>query len=124
MKKLLLILVLAVMCSSVTRADNFDDAYSAYNKGNYTQAIELFRPLATQGSILAQYNLGVKYAKGEGVLQDYVRAHMWFNLAASKGDKGGRESREIVAKKMTPSKISEAQDMAKDCKKKNYKNCE
>ena len=25
------------------------------------------------------------YANGEGVPQDYVRAHMWFNLSAAQG---------------------------------------
>jgi len=53
MKKLLLILVLAVMCNSVARADDFKDEKDAYKKGNYTQAIELLRPLATQGNARA-----------------------------------------------------------------------
>lgn len=68
MKKLLLILVLAVMCSSVTRADDLDDGYAAYKKDNYTQAIELFRPLATQGHVGAQHELGRMYLDGKGVL--------------------------------------------------------
>ena len=83
-----------------------------------------FRMAAAQGVARLQYNLGVMYFNGNGVIQDYVRAHMWYNLAASKGYKNGSKNREIVAKKMTPSKISEAQDMAKECEKKNYKNCE
>ena len=35
MKKLLLILVLAVMCSNVARADDFDDGVEAANKGDF-----------------------------------------------------------------------------------------
>jgi TPR repeat protein len=31
----------------------------------------------------AQYNLGIIYAEGKGVPQDYVQAHKWFNLAAA-----------------------------------------
>ena len=42
------------------------------------------------------------YNLGESVSQDYVQAHMWFNLAAAQGSKKGRENRDIVAKKMTP----------------------
>ncbi len=72
---------------------------------------------AEQGFVSAKYKLGLLYSLGKGVLQDYVRAHMWLNLAASKGSKEASEYREIVAKKMTSSRISEAQDMAKDCEK-------
>ena len=35
----------------------------------------------------AHYNLGVMYSKGKGVIHDYVRAHMWYNLAASQESK-------------------------------------
>ena len=100
-----------------------EDATEAYKKGNYVQAIELLRPLAAKGNAPTQNNLGVMYAKGERVIQDYVRAHMWFNLAASKGNKTGGEYREKVTKKMTPAQIAEAQKMARDCEKKKYKNC-
>ena len=64
------------------------------------------------------------YDKGRGVLQDYVRAHMWFNIAASQGGKTATENRDIVAKRMTPSQIEKkAQDFARECVKKNYKGC-
>ncbi len=42
-----------------------------------------YRLAADQGNASAQYNLGVMDGNGEGVLQDYVEAHMWFNLAAA-----------------------------------------
>jgi hypothetical protein len=64
------------------------------------------------------------YVMGKGVTQDYVRAGMWFNLAASKGDKNAKESLDRMAKGMKPSQIADAQRMAQDCEKKNYKNCE
>ena len=41
-----------------------------------------YRRAVEQGHAEAQYNLGVLYAKGQGVPQAYVQAHMWFNLAA------------------------------------------
>jgi TPR repeat protein len=125
MKKwILFIAAILLLCSSVARADDFDDATDAYEKGNYDQAIELFRLLAEQGNAGAQNNLGVMYRNGEGVTQDYVRARMWFNLAARKGDEDAKENRLRVAKKMTLPQISEAQKMTRDCEKKNYKNCE
>jgi hypothetical protein len=61
---------------------------------------------------------------GKGVTQDYVRARMWFNLAARKGDEDAKENRLRIAKKMTLPQISEAQKMTRDCERKNFKNCE
>jgi TPR repeat protein len=44
-----------------------------------------FRPLAEQGDASAQYNLGVMYGNGEGVIQDYKAAFKWYKLAAEQG---------------------------------------
>lgn len=41
--------------------------------------------LANQGDAKAQYNLGVMYYKGEGVLQDRFKAIEWFQKAANQG---------------------------------------
>ena len=60
---------------------------------------------AEQGDASAQINLGVMYATGRGVPQDYVSAHMWLNLGASK-------AREMVAESMTREQIAEAQARA------------
>ena len=57
---------------------------------------------AEQGDADAQYNLGVMYENGDGVPQDYVRAHMWVNLGASNGVTGGAGSRDRLAKKNDP----------------------
>ncbi len=54
------------------------------------------------------------YYKGEGVPRDDVLAYMWFNLAAASGSNSGQENREIVAERMTPDQIAEAQRMARD----------
>ena len=64
------------------------------------------------------------YANGEGVLQDNVTAHMWFNIAGANGDEDGRDNREIIERKMTPADISEAQKRARICMASNYTDCE
>ena len=51
-----------------------EDAAAAYRRGDYETALRLFRQLADQGRANAQYNLGVMYAKGRGVLQNDVEA--------------------------------------------------
>ena len=79
---------------------------------------------AEHGSKSALYFLGGMYELGLGVTQDYVIALMWFNLAASNGSEYVIKKRDKLAEKMTPAQISKAQDMARECVKKNYKNCD
>lgn len=67
-------------------ADPLSEAQQAYLQGDYTKAVELVRPLAEQGNVLAQYNLGVMYADEQGKKHDYQEAVKWFRLAAEQGD--------------------------------------
>ncbi len=99
-----------------------------YNKGygvsqDYRKAAKWFRLAAEQNHLQGQYNLGVMYNNGHGVIQDYVLAHMWVNIAASNGYKDGVEVRDDLVKYMTPEQIAEAQKLARQCVKKNYKDC-
>ena len=87
------------------------------------EAVTWYRRAAEQGDAFAQNNLGFMYEYGEGVLQNYVLAHMWFNIAASLGGKTTTENRDIVAKRMTPSQLEKAQDLARECVRKEYKGC-
>ena len=83
-----------------------------------------YKLAAEQGHASAQTNLGTMYDDGQGVLQDYIRAHMWFNIAASSGEsKKASKNRDIVAKRMNTSQIETAQDLARECVKKNHKGC-
>jgi uncharacterized protein len=56
------------------RAGQLDDAFAAYQRGDYATAMSLRRPLADQGNAAAQYNLGWMYYDGRGVPQDYAQA--------------------------------------------------
>ena len=71
----------------------------------------------------AQYNLGVMYRKGHGVPQDKVYAHIWYNIAATSGNKKAIKNRDILAEEMTPAQIEKAQDLARECIRKKYKGC-
>ncbi len=86
---------------------------------DYADALQWYRKAAEQGESHAQYNLGVMYEEGRGVPQDYLQAHMWYNLAASRfppgeGHDRAVKNRDIVAEKMTPAKISEAEKLARE----------
>ena len=90
---------------------------------DYKEAVRWYRLAAEKGDNLAQNNLGTMYERGRGVLQDMVFAHMWYNIAASDGNELASKNRDMVLKKMTPSQIENAQDLARECVKKNYKGC-
>ena len=64
---------------------DFNDGYDAYQKGDYKTAFNEFKPLAEQGDASAQYNLGVMYDNGKGVLKDYKEAVKWYRKAAEQG---------------------------------------
>lgn len=67
--------------------------------------------------------LGLKYFRGEGVIQDYVSAHMWFNIAASLGLDLAQAEREKVTEKMTREELADARKLARQCVKRSYQNC-
>ena len=121
--------LIAALCAGFTLGltapawAGFDEGEAAYQRGDYATALREWRPLAEQGYAEAQFFLGVMYSEGEGVPQDYSKAHMWFNLAASRyppGEDRDRvvNNRDIVAKMMTPAQISEAQKLAREWKPK------
>ena len=82
------------------------------------EALRLYRLSAEQGDAIAQYNLGVRYSKGQGVLQDYALAHMWWSISGSKGNKDAVTNRNVVEKRMSPSQIEKAQELARNWKPK------
>ena len=81
-------------------------------------ALVLFRLAANQGEAVALGKLGLMYYLGNGVPQDYVQAHKWFNLSAENGMNEAAESRDALAKHMTPAQIDEAQKLAREWKPK------
>ena len=72
------------------------------------EAVELYCNLATHGDDMAQNNLGIMYALGEGVPQDYVRAYLWLNLAARQGNENARIARDLVSILLSPGQTAEA----------------
>ncbi len=91
---------------------------------DYAEAMKWYRLAADQGDAGARTVLGVMYKDGLGVPQDIVTAHMWFSIAISTGNEIGRDSRDFIAKLMTPEQIAEAQRRASVCVNSNYKDCD
>ena len=81
----------------------------------YTAASWCLRA-AEQGNPQGQYLLGLLYNNGHGVPEDFVLAYKWLNLAAARASGPKREFsyriRDLVATKMSPAQVAQAQALA------------
>ena len=103
--------VLASVFLAPARAD-FAAGQRAWDAGRMDEALTQWRDAAHAGDGRAMRALGQAHLQGFGVLQDYVEAHKWFNLAASRGDAGAAQERDALAAKMTPAQVATAQERA------------
>ena len=78
--------ILALMLRGGAPAGPVEDAWTAYKRGDFATALQIWRPRATQGVAFAQGNLGFMYYSGQGVPQDYGEAAKWYRLAAEQGN--------------------------------------
>ena len=85
-------LLLSVLLAVPAGAQDYDKGIAAYSRGDFATALKEWRPLAEQGFVKAQYNLGVMYANGHGVPQDYTEAVKWYRLAAEQGNSGAQNN--------------------------------
>ena len=94
-------LTLAVLLGGLgcSGGGDYEKGVAAYNRDDFATALREWTPLAEQGDADAQYNLGVMYRKGHGVPQDKVYAHIWYNIAATSGNKKAIKNRDILLKK-------------------------
>ncbi len=90
---------------------------------DYEAAVKWYKRAAEQGHASAQFNLGEMYFKGQGVTQDYTRAYMWWEIAASHGDEKAMKKSEKNQELLTPSHLEKVQLLARECVASNYKNC-
>ena len=85
--------------------------------------LDTFRQAADQGDAIAQFNLGLMYSEGRGVLKDSVLAHMWSNIAGANGNASARELRDELERDMTRAEVSRATELARACMSSDYQDC-
>ena len=90
------------------------DAQSLFDAGEVAAAVEAWREAAERGDGVALLKLAELYDSGTGVIQDFVPAHAFYNLAAARGVAGAREGREALAAEMATDAIAEAQQIARN----------
>lgn len=88
---------------------------------DYVEAVKWYRLAADHCFAPAQHKLGECYSLGLGVLQDYILAHMWLNLASAQDKRASSgnaqeaaKSRDELAAEMTPAQVAEAQQLARE----------
>ena len=105
------VLVAAVLSVFPVQAD-YEEGQRALEAGRTDIALREWQAAAAGGDRHAMTALGRLFVNGRGVLQDYVEAHKWFNLAASRGDTVALEQRDALEGKMTPAQVAAAQERA------------
>jgi uncharacterized protein len=78
-------IALSIVCFAVPAWADLKGGEDAYRRGDYAMALREWRPLADQGNTVAEYNLGLLYANGQGVSKDDAQARQWYEKAAAKG---------------------------------------
>jgi len=76
---------------------------------DYPHAVEMYQVAASWAYKTAEFNLGVIYARGEGVAVDMPRAMAWMTLAAERNDKQYVEARNLIAMQLDKQGLAQAE---------------
>lgn len=90
---------------------------------DYKRAVKWYRRAAEQGNADAQHSLGLMIDDGHGTIKDAVIGYMWVNIAAANGNEHAIYNRPHMEGRLTPYQIDKANTLARECMRKNYKNC-
>ena len=108
------------------RAARQGNSYAQWAVGSWyvgsapVEATKWWLQAAMQGDAEAQYLVGNRYYRGRGLPQDYVRAHVWLNLAdRNRHHKAALLTLERLSGQMTPGQLADAQMLTQELIRKN-----
>ena len=117
-RSVILALVIAFGLAAPVRA-GVETGLAAYEMGDYATAIAELSSPAKQGDGRAQYQLGLIYAKGQGVKKDRLTALMWFTCSAAQEtgamSREAAEWRDRIASGPGAGALSNVQNLAQWC---------
>lgn len=90
---------------------------SAFVRKDYKYAIDMYRVAASWAYKPAEFNLGVIYARGQGVPVDLPRAMAWMALAAERNDAEYVQGREVVYSQLTKEQFEQANAIWRELRK-------
>ena len=76
------------------------------------EATVWYRKAAERGHAWAQYRLGLGYTNGRGIPKDDVEGYAWLSIAAAQDSEVEAHERDVLARKMAPAQLAEAQRLA------------
>ena len=85
MNNLTILIMSLALCATAAWAGDVEDGDAALVRKDYVTALSKYKSAAAKNNASAQYNLGVLYDNGQGVVQDYAEAVRWYKLAAAQG---------------------------------------
>ena len=103
-----------IVSPSFVKADDFQDAVTIVNDGDFETAYKMLVPLAEKGQAAAQLILGMMYFKGTGVEKNIVQADKWLLISEKLGQEAGKKNRIFVERQMSSDQILKARKLAKD----------
>ena len=110
---LTLFVLSGIVSPSFVKADDFQDAVTIVNDGDFETAYKMLVPLAEKGQAAAQLILGMMYFKGTGVEKNIVQADKWLLISEKLGQEAGKKNRIFVERQMNRDQISKARKLAK-----------
>ena len=106
--------VTALLLFGASARADYAAGEAAWDDGRHVEAVAEWRVAAAEDDARAMLALGRAFAKGLGVLQDYVEAHKWLNLAAGRGIAGAAAERDALAVEMSAEERAEARRLARE----------
>lgn len=91
---------------------------------DYQEAFEWFNLAAKQQNYSAQYQIGRIYYYGVGREKDIILSHMWLNIASFNGSEEAKNFLIPVSDKLDKNELMVAREMARECVRNFYINCE
>lgn len=95
----------------------FQQGAHAFAKHDYRFAIQMYEVAASWAYKPAEFNLGVMYARGQGVAVDLPRAMAWMALAAERNEPRYVDAREAVYATLSTEQFAQANTIWRDLKK-------
>ncbi len=109
-KALLAIIFLSVIGYSTPANADFEKGMEAYRLENYETAFAEFKLAAEKGDDRAFGKLGALYLYGRGTDKDYLKAYIWFGLAALSGDKYAPRYRDAASSMLNSTQVYQAEE--------------
>ena len=61
------------------------------------------------------------YSSGRGIGQDWIKAHLWLNIAASGGYVGATQQLDYISSRMNESELAQARQLAREWRTANVR---